>query len=139
MFFSNDAILCDESSREGLISELFTIAKTLLNRFKNEVCFFLSSWTKTLLCYLFIIITNSFHFAQNQLKLILPFMLAGYKCARGAATEASFSKMVEFIVQMCALLNNFVEGKDDICFRSMFLFSLCVLDTFTHNKIYATL
>uniref|UniRef100_A0A803LAT9 HEAT repeat-containing protein n=1 Tax=Chenopodium quinoa TaxID=63459 RepID=A0A803LAT9_CHEQI len=82
-FAGTGDILHDESSREGLISELFTIAKILLNRVVNA----------------------------NQLNLILAFMIAGYKCARSAATEASFSKIVEFVVKICVLLNSFVEDK----------------------------
>ncbi|KNA19796.1 hypothetical protein SOVF_058220 [Spinacia oleracea] len=80
-FGGTDAILHDESKRQGLISELFNIAKILLSRFGNE----------------------------NQLNLIMAFMLAGYKCARGATTEASFTKIVEFIANISVLLNNFVE------------------------------
>ena len=43
-------------------------------------------------------------------------MLAGNECARRAASEASFSKIVEFIVQIYLLLNSFVEGKSEYCF-----------------------
>ncbi|XP_021759988.1 protein SWEETIE-like isoform X1 [Chenopodium quinoa] len=82
-FAGTGDILHDKFRREGLISELFTIAKILLNRFVNA----------------------------NQLNLILAFMIAGYKCARSAATEASFSKTVEFVVKICVLLNSFVEEK----------------------------
>lgn len=51
----------------------------------------------------------------------MAFMLAGYKCARGATTEASFTKIVEFIANISVLLNNFVEGKDEVC---LFSFSI---------------
>jgi len=41
MFFRNDAFLHDESNWDGLISQLFTTAKTLLKRFESEVLFIL--------------------------------------------------------------------------------------------------
>jgi len=39
-------------------------------------------------------------------------MLAGYKCARVASTEKSFSKINEFALYTAGLLKNYVEGKD---------------------------
>ncbi|CAO2817215.1 unnamed protein product [Amaranthus hypochondriacus] len=72
---------CDESSRESMICDLIAIAKTLLDRLASE----------------------------KQFNIILPIMLAGNECARRAASEASFSKIVEFIGQIYLLLNNFVE------------------------------
>ncbi|KAK9742494.1 hypothetical protein RND81_03G176900 [Saponaria officinalis] len=82
-FSGNDATLPDESSREVLGCQLFTAAKTLLNRLQSEV----------------------------QLKIVLAFILAGYHCAREASTEASFSQIIEFVIYTRGLLNNFVQEK----------------------------
>ncbi|KAL9230110.1 hypothetical protein vseg_005500 [Gypsophila vaccaria] len=82
-FAGNDAILPDESSREVLSSQLVTAAKTLLTRLENEM----------------------------QVKIVLAFMLAGYRCAREASTEASFSQIIELVIYSRDLLNNFVQEK----------------------------
>ncbi|KAK6150970.1 hypothetical protein DH2020_015902 [Rehmannia glutinosa] len=44
------------------------------------------------------------HLMQMQLKLLLPFLLIGYKCIGEASTEISLSRINDFVQSICSLL-----------------------------------
>ncbi|KAK4393625.1 protein SWEETIE [Sesamum angolense] len=57
--------------------------------------------------------------AQMQLKLLLPFLLVGYKCIGEASTEISLSRIYDFVQSIASLLKRLIEVRKS-CFTSFY-------------------